>query len=108
MTAAALREQFDRFDRTNPLVWEQFVACTKWAIDRGLRHYSADAVLHRVRWAVNIDTVNAGSIDGVPLKVNDHFSAFYSRRWTEQYPQYRDFFRLRKSKADQQELRLVG
>jgi hypothetical protein len=103
-----LRQEFELFDRTNPAVWELFLHYTRWLVDRGHGHYSADAVLHRVRWATNVETLNAGVADGQPLKINNNFAAFYARKWAASNPQYRDFFRMRRSAADQEAIQLTA
>lgn len=101
-----LREEFELFDRTNPEVWKLFCHYTLWLIDRGHRHYSTDAILHRVRWATNVETLNAGVADGQPLKINNNTAAFFARKWATEYPRWKNFFRMRKSAADQQAMRL--
>lgn len=56
--------------------------------------YSADAILHRIRWLTNIETSDA------KFRVNDHWSAFYARMLLKDDPSFTGFFELRKAAAD--------
>lgn len=87
--------KFDAFDAANPRVWQLFVRFTQERIRLGFRHYSADAILHRVRW--DTDTV---ADDGSGFKINNNWTSFYARKWAAAYPQQADFFRRRRAKAD--------
>ncbi len=98
MTPAA---QFALFDRENPQVWRWFLEFTESAILAGHEHLSADMIMHRVRWETSVKTRGT-------FKINNNLVAFYARKYAENNPVHRDFFRFRKSRADQQELKLTG
>lgn len=85
--------RFLTFDAEHPEVWRLFVDFSFQVIEDGFDHYSADAVLHRVRWETR-----AGALHG--LKINNNFAAFYSRKFSIHYPQHSGFFRKRRSQAD--------
>jgi len=89
-----LRDAFERFDADNPKVWELFVRFTKQLIARGFKHYSADAVLHRVRWETAVETT------GDAFKVNNNFVSGYARKFEREYPEHAGFFRMRQSAFD--------
>jgi hypothetical protein len=104
-----LRAQFEAFHASNPKVWDLFVRFTMDLIVAGHKHYSADAVLHRIRWHTNVETRKAGmSPTGEELKINNNFAAFYSRMFADRYPGNRDFFQIRKSAADEGGFQLVS
>lgn len=90
-----LVREFRLFHADNPRVYELFCRFTQEVIEAGRTRYSADAILHRIRWHVDIE-IRSG--DG--LKINDHFSAFYSRRWALDHPTQPDLFERRRSVAD--------
>lgn len=90
-----LERKFHEYDQANPEVWQMFKRFTFELIGRGVRHYSADAVLHRIRWET---TLQHG--DGSGFKCNNNFTALYARRFAREFPQYRDFFSFRRSKVD--------
>jgi hypothetical protein len=79
----------------NPEIWNLFVRFTFDAINAGHRNYSADAVLHRVRWETSVAS------KGAEFKCNNNWTAFYARKFHKLYPQHKGFFRLRVSKADE-------
>jgi hypothetical protein len=87
--------RFAEIDAANPEVWRLFVRFTFELIHRGFAHYSADAVLHRVRWETA-----AALEDDRTFKINNNWSAFYARKFHDHYPKHDRFFRLRASMAD--------
>jgi hypothetical protein len=87
--------KFAEIDAANPDVWRLFERFTFELIRRRFSHYSADAVLHRVRWETSSAIDDASS-----FKINNNWSAFYARKFHAKYPKYEGFFRLRASMAD--------
>jgi hypothetical protein len=89
--SSRLARAFDDFDRANPEVWALFVRFAEEVLRAGLHHYSADAILHRIRWHVAIETrVSPG------YKINDHHSAYFARKWQRLYPQHAGLFATRE------------
>jgi hypothetical protein len=85
------RAQYYHYD--HPEVWELFVRFAFQKIDLGYGHYGAKAIMERVRWETD-----RGAKDPA-LKVNDHYTAFYARRFHRLYPRYDGFFRNRVQKS---------
>ena len=59
-------------------------------IARGFHRYSADALLHRIRWHYHIDR---GITD---FKCNNNWTAHLARWFMVNHPEHRGFFQLRK------------
>lgn len=95
-----MEQRFRDFHAANPMVYELFKRFAFEAISAGRKRYSSDAVCHRIRWHVDIET---RSDDG--FKLNDHYTAFYARLFMEDHPQHAGFFETRRSKADAMEKR---
>lgn len=57
----------------------------------GFEHYSARAVLHRIRWHYHIDTGNR------EFKANNNWTPAMARWFMHRHPECGDFFRLRAS-----------
>lgn len=97
--ALSLREQpsktsqFRQWLQDNPHVWTLFVEFTRRAISAGHKHYSADAICHRIRWHVDIETR-----DSTGFKINNNYTAYLARRYERLYPQHAGFFRLREQR----------
>jgi hypothetical protein len=89
MTAARFRE----IDDTHPEVWSMFCEFAETMIAAGASHYSACAILHRVRWESSLRT-------GEALKINNDLAAYYARKWQKANPSRATFFRNRQSRAD--------
>lgn len=92
-----LQIAFEAFDAANPAVYRLFCRFTHELIQRGRRNYSADAILHRVRWETALQTVDDD------FKVNNSFVSGYARKFMADYPAHKGFFQLRKSVFDRQD-----
>ena len=90
----ALEETFDRFDRESPNVWRLFKSFTFQAINAGHKHYSADAIVHRIRWHTSVET------RGDDFKINSNHVAYYARKFAELFPEHAAFFRMRCVKGE--------
>ena len=89
-----LERAFNEFDAENPGVYELFKRFTFQIINAGHKHYSSDAVLHRIRWHTSIETRRD------EFKINNNFSAYYARKFHNDFPEYDGFFRTRVTKAE--------
>ena len=89
-----LRGQAQAFHEKHPDVWDLFVRFTFEKINRGFKHFGANAVMERVRWETE---TSSGPPD---YKVNNNHTAFYARRFGRIYPEHSDFFRTRVQKND--------
>ena len=94
----AMRAQVIAFHEKNPDVWKLFVHFTKQMIDKGYEHYSVNAIFERIRWEKDVggDGVNS-------FKLNNNYTAFYSRRFMRMYPRYDGFFRTREQISEQRD-----
>lgn len=70
-------------------VRELFEHLALTVIERGWVRYSADAVLHKIRWEMQIERGNRD------FKVNDHWSAPLARWFIARHPDHKLFFELR-------------
>ena len=70
-------------------VCTHFERITLALIEDGFDRYSADAILHRIRWHERIERGNR------TFKVNDHWSAPLSRWFSARHPQVAKFFETR-------------
>ena len=86
-----MREDFHAFHQQHPEVYRLFARFVAELLERGFTNYSADAVIHRVRWHTQVE-----ARDGEGFKINDHFVAFYARLWMREHPEHEGFFRIRE------------
>jgi len=82
-----------RFHTAHPEVWLEFERIAMQLIARGFRRYSADGVMHIVRFRTS-----AGDNGGL-FKINNNHVAWYARRFAEAHPEHADFFRFRERRA---------
>lgn len=81
---------FENFHHANPSVWQFFKSYTFDVVNSGRKHYSADAICHRIRWYKSIEEG-----DG-EFKINNNFTAYYARMFDEEFPKHKGFFRNRR------------
>ena len=91
---AYTQKNFDNFISANPQVWDLFIRFTLERISKGFKHYGAREVLQRIRWEV--DSLEKGS----GYKLNNNYSPWLARKFHAEYPQHKDFFRMRDAAAD--------
>jgi len=88
--ADQIKKQYLKYHRMHPVVWDLFKKFTFEAIKAGHKHYSADAIVHRVRWETAVTLAEKGD-----FKINNNFVTYYARRFMRENPQHRGFFRTR-------------
>ncbi len=86
-------DEFAEYDAANPQVWRAFDRIAHEMCASGQRRIGAKAIAERLRW----DSGVAGSGE---FKINDHWTAFYVRRFQHVYPRWADRFAVRSSAAD--------
>jgi len=70
--------------------------------DRGFDHYSADAILHRIRWHYHIEQGYR------EFKCNDHWTATLARWFLSRHSDMEGFFELRVlRRLDEQPTRIL-
>ena len=89
-----LEQRFGAFHTENPNVYSLFKRFTFEVIRRGHQHYSADAVIHRIRWETGVVT------QGDDFKINNNWVSAYVRLFERDHPQHAGFFRKRVSQYD--------
>ena len=85
----SIDERFAKFDARNPQVWQAFVKHTLRLIARGRVRYSADAILHVIRYDHDVST------SGDDWKINNNFSSRYARKFARHHPEHAEFFEQR-------------
>jgi hypothetical protein len=123
------QEQFDKYDRENPDIYELFKMFTFQMIRAGREHYSARTIIHRRGAPAGIQRAVAAMAHGACLprsiailpaqalgrwhtdlharsgdgfKINNIYSPFYTRKFEREFPQHEGFFAKRRSVADRE------
>ena len=90
----SIDQRSERFHLAHPEVWREFERITLSFIHRGWRHYSADGVMHIVRYHTQ-----AGDASGDTYKINNNHVSWYARKFAAAHPQHADFFAFRVRRA---------
>lgn len=85
-----MKMTFEQFDNNNPQIWDLFMRFTFDTILAGHKRFSADSILHRIRWETSVITNNSHH------KINNNFSADYARKFMSEFPQFKNFFEIRR------------
>jgi hypothetical protein len=91
---AQIYARFKIFHRENPHVFEHFCRFAFQVIKAGKKRYSADAILHQIRWHVDIET------RGDLVKVNNDFARCFGDLFCATYPVHSDLFERRKRTSE--------
>lgn len=87
---ADIQTRFEAFDREHPEVWRLFQQFAGELLEAGHKHYSADAILHRIRWHYSVEHRQG------TFKITDHLSSRYARKLAHTEPErFADFFEFR-------------
>ena len=87
-----LKQQWWKWHKENPHVWDLFQRYTFDAINAGYKNYSVASIIERIRWHADIET------KGDTFKINNNHKAYYARYFHHMYPNHDGFFRLRETK----------
>ncbi len=85
--------KFVAYHKTHKWIWGEFERVALELIAEGERHWSADAVLHVVRFQCRKDKKA-----GEEFKVNNNASSGFARAFERKYPQHVGFFEIRETK----------
>lgn len=88
--------RFERFHRVNPNVYAMFRRLAREIKSRGHRRYSADAILHQMRWLFDMEPTD----EGEHPKINNDYAACLARLLMREEPDFAGFFKLRKTRTD--------
>jgi hypothetical protein len=84
-------DQFREFHAENPEVWSLFCRFIFEAMNAGHKHFSADAIVHRIRWETSVVTACESK-----FKINNNYVTCYARSFHATYPEHAGFFRTRE------------
>lgn len=85
-----LKEQWWKFHKDNPHVYELFSDYAFQAINKGRKHYSSRTIIELIRWHNDIET------NDQDFKINDHVVPYYARLFMHLNPEHEGFFELRQ------------
>jgi hypothetical protein len=74
-------------------VADEFERLAFKAIGAGREHYSADAILHLIRWFHHVEQRETD------FKCNDHWTSRLARWFVAKHPEHEKFFELRKLRS---------
>ena len=88
-----IANEFRRFHRMNPSVYDELVAISRQLKSRGRLHYGIGALFEVIRFHRALKTTDH------EFKLNNNYRALYARLIMEQEKDLRDFFETRVRKA---------
>lgn len=91
-----LEQDFDQFDAENPEVWNLFVRFALELIKAGRTRLSASLVIERIRWETAVATRSENG-----FKINNNYTAYYARKFNENFPDCGASFALRQTKGQE-------
>jgi hypothetical protein len=92
--SVTLAEKFAEYDAANPGIYFLFKRFANELIKAGRTKLSASLIIERIRWEVSISTQSTDA-----FKVSNNHTAFYARKFMNDFPEYGEIFRTREQKA---------
>lgn len=89
-----IKESFDEFDSLNPQIYTAFKREVLKAVNCGKKKLSSKAIINYLRWEMFLNTSSTDE-----FKINDGYTAYYSRKFIEEYPNFENLFEFRKIRA---------
>ena len=86
----SIYKDFLHFNSAYPQVYLLFEKFALQLIHAGKTKLGAKMILERIRWEIT-----TGSKDEEGFKINNNFTAYYSRWFIRNHPQYKEFFEFR-------------
>lgn len=89
-----LERNFLKFHANNPQVYELVKRFTFEVLDSGRTRLSTKLLIERIRWELNV-TLKATD----EFKINNNHTAYYARKFIQDYPQHATVFEMRVTKG---------
>jgi len=86
----SIYKNFLRFNEQYPQVYLLFEKFALQLIHAGKKKLGAKMILERIRWEIA-----TGSKDEEGFKINNNYTAYYSRWFIRNHPQYAEYFEFR-------------
>lgn len=90
-----LEIEFANFHLANQHIYRFFVHYAMDVKRAGFKQFSARAIIHRIRWHYTVETNSEDS-----FKINNNHSPYYARKMMREYPEFKEFFSLRKTEGE--------
>lgn len=94
MSEDKLKRAWWQWHKDNPHVWPLFERFTYDAINAGHKHYSAQAIIERIRWHSEVET------KGDAFKINNNHCKYMAMYFHYLHPQHDGFFRTREHRKE--------
>ena len=85
------QRKFRRYLKKNPEIWRLFETFTFDRIKKGHSKYSADSILHRIRWEAPVKKTSDSD-----YKINNNISSYMARHFIRKHPRHNSFFDIRR------------
>ena len=89
--------KFNTFHAANPHVYRLFMRFAYELMKAGHKKLSSKLIIERIRWEAAISTTGAGwhVAAGRPFLIDNRFTAWYSRKFCDDFPMHKDKFEQR-------------
>lgn len=93
-----LYKRFIIYHNDNPHIYSMFKKFTIQAIDSGYKNFGSQMIIEKIRWETGVVAKND------KFKIGNDYASFYSRMFMQEFPNYKNYFRIRASFADELKL----
>ena len=87
-----LERAFREYHAANPRIYQAFTRFALDAIIAGRNRIGAKMIWERLRWYTTVEARDDG------FKLNNNYTAYYARKFMEDFPQHAGLFQTRRTK----------
>ncbi len=95
LNGCSIRDGFNKFNKENPHIYEQFEKQVFTAIEKGRNKLSAKLIINWIRWNEFLRTSDMN------FRINDAYQSYYARHFVELHPEHYDIFEFRKLRNEE-------
>lgn len=92
----SIEESFLQYHKDNPHIYAHFCDYALAWLKTGAKKISSKQIIGRIRWFLDVESKGE---EAKSFKCNDAFTAYFSRMFVEQFPEYSERFEFRNLRA---------
>jgi hypothetical protein len=95
----------EKFDEENPIVWKIYCKVAFEGINAGMTHLGSRNIWEVMRFRYRLQTTEKmrnPDDPTKPLKLNNNYCAYYSRKFERVFPRHKGIFSMRETKAERE------
>jgi hypothetical protein len=90
LNGLTIRQGFNKFNKANPHIYQEFEKQALIAINKGRIKISSKLIINWIRWNEFLKSSDKN------FRINDAYQSYYARYFVTKHPEYINYFEFRK------------